>query len=227
MTIEQIEIPESNYWPGREGHAPIWVVCHTIVGTLDSAIASFTNPSRRASSTYGISYQGDRVVQFVDEADTPYTNGNESSYWSITIEHADDGRPWDERPAGLYTRSAELVRGIRSRHAITLVNGHRDTGAATSCPASLDVARIAKEAGGVPMISREEFDAWRVRLQKQLDETYSTKQDLVYHGHSGATAPRAIRRAARLTVPELPRISPKRTSLAKVRAGHGRGEGVK
>jgi len=225
--IEQIAIPQSNYWPSREGHAPIWVVCHTIVGSLESAISSFKNPARRASSTYGISYSGERVVQFLPEATaTPYTNGNESNYWSITIEHDDDGRPWGERPEGLYTRSAELVRGIRSRHDIALVNGHRDTGAATSCPASLDVARIAEEAGGVPMISREEFDAWRVRLQKQLEETYSTKQDLVYHGHSGATAPRALRRT-RLTVPEMPRISPKRTSLAKVRAGHGRGKGVK
>jgi len=221
MNIEDVDIPASNYWSNRAGQTPIWVVCHTIVGSLESAISSFQNPSRQASSTYGISYQGDRVVQFIDEDAMPYTNGNESNYWSITIEHADDGRPWDERPDGLYTTSAELVRGIRSRHDIALVNGHRDTGAPTACPASLDVARIAEEAGGVPMISREEFEAWRVKLQKQLEETYITKQEHVYHGHSGATAPRAMR-AAKFEVPEIP--PPKRTSLAKVRAGHGKGE---
>lgn len=211
-----------NFTPGRT--APIrWVTLHSIVGTLDSAIASFANPARKASSTYGVSYQGDRVVQWVGEQDTPWTNGNESNAWSITIEHDDDGRPWDERPDGLYATSAALVADIRRRYSIVLVNGHRDTGAATACPAALDVARIATMAGGVPMISREEFDAWRKLLQKQLDETYTTKQEHVYHGHAGATAPRALARSAGVKVPAMPVVKPKRTSLARVRAGHGKG----
>ena len=87
------------------------------------------------------------------------------------------------------------------------------------------------------MISREEFEEWRGRLQKQLEETYPTKEELVLHGHDGAVPRRAmsqrgasIRGRARprggtFEVPEMPTIKPKRTSLAKVRAGHGK-EGV-
>ncbi len=226
MNIEQIAIPKSNYMRGRAGYSPIWIVCHSIVGTLESAITSFKNPARQASSTYGISYNGDRVVQFVDESNTPYTNGNTSNYWSITIEHDDDGRPWDDRPDGLYARSAELVRDIQSRHDIVLVNGHRDTGAPTACPAALDVGRISNEAGGISMISREEFEEWRGRLQKQLEETYPTKEELVLHGHDGAVPRRATSRprGGTFEVPEIPIIKPKRTSLAKVRAGHGKGD---
>ncbi|MBA3432030.1 MAG: N-acetylmuramoyl-L-alanine amidase [Actinobacteria bacterium] len=226
MTIEQITIPKTNYMRGRAGYSPIWIVCHSIVGNLESAITSFKNPARQASSTYGISYNGDRVVQFVDESNTPYTNGNTSNYWSITIEHDDDGRPWDDRPDGLYSRSAELVRDIQSRHDIVLVNGHRDTGAPTACPAALDVGRIANEAGGISMISREEFEEWRGRLQKQLEETYPTKEELVLHGHDGAVPRRATSRprGGTFEVPEIPTIKPKRTGLAKVRAGHGKGD---
>ena len=76
------------------------------------------------------------------------------------------------------------------------------------------------------MISREEFEEWRGRLQKQLEETYPTKEELVLHGHHGIAPRQAARRAGTFEVPEIPTIKPKRTSLAKVRAGHGK-EGVK
>ncbi len=76
------------------------------------------------------------------------------------------------------------------------------------------------------MISREEFEEWRGRLQKQLEETYPTKEELVLHGHDGAVPRRATSRprGGTFEVPEIPIIKPKRTSLAKVRAGHGKGD---
>ena len=75
------------------------------------------------------------------------------------------------------------------------------------------------------MISREEFEEWRGRLQKQLEETYPTKEELVLHSHDGAVPRRATSRVrGAFEVPEIPTIKPKRTSLAKVRAGHGKGD---
>ena len=85
-----------NYGIGRFDpvtHKPViadLIVLHWIVGSLASADKSFNTPGRKASATYGVGQK--EVHQYVDEKNTPYSNGNSNpakntNPRSISIEH--------------------------------------------------------------------------------------------------------------------------------------------
>lgn len=81
-----------NYSAGRGGQK-VWIFTpHCVVGqcTLPGLGEWFSLPSRRASCTYGISYDG-KIGQYVDERNRPWTT---SSSWNdnraITVEVASD-----------------------------------------------------------------------------------------------------------------------------------------
>ena len=146
----------NNFQVGRAGKPILYVVIHSIVGTLNSAVSAFQNPTRIASSTYIVGWDG-RIVQTVREQDTPYTNGNfDINQKSITIEHDDQGNKNIVRPDALYEASARLIADICKRHGIPINNGrifgHRDVkiifgaGTNTECPAALDVNRLITRA---------------------------------------------------------------------------------
>jgi hypothetical protein len=139
-------IPASNYTRGRGGKAIDTIVFHHIVGDAGAAIARFRQPGVEVSSTYIIGSDG-QVYYTVDEANTPYTNGNYAwNQRSITIEHAGGGGgvPYTE---AMYQASINLVRSIMARHRITNIKRHRDI-VATACPGGLNVERIVNEAKG-------------------------------------------------------------------------------
>lgn len=79
-----------NYSSGRVKTDIITI--HMVVGqaSVEALGNLFANPSRQASSTYGVGYDG-RIGQYVDESDRPWTS---SSSWNdnraITIETASD-----------------------------------------------------------------------------------------------------------------------------------------
>jgi len=134
----------------------------------------FANPSRQASSTYGVGYDG-RIGQYVDESDRPWTS---SSSWNDnraqTIETASDSYyPYAVNDAA-YEALIKLCADICKRHGKTRMvwyptwdefetqyGGHNDGKtmymtlhrwfAATSCPGAYleehmaDIARRVTE----------------------------------------------------------------------------------
>jgi hypothetical protein len=151
MNIKWVGAHSNNYTVGRS--KPIKIVAlHWIVGTLESADATFNNPDRKASAHYGIG--DDDVHQWVRESDTAWHAGNwEANQISIGIEHEGgwllpDGtrqKPSDKT----HETSAKLVADICARNDIPIdkehIRTHREY-SATTCPGTLDVDRIIELA---------------------------------------------------------------------------------
>lgn len=155
LSIKWIGANANNYQVGRAGKTVKYVVCHWIVGTLESADATFQNPTRIASATYGIG--GNDIHQYVKETDTAYANGNLlSNRESCSIEHEGgwllpDGvtrfKPTDQT----HETSAQLVADICKRYNIPIDRQHilkhsEVSDKPTSCPGLLDIDRIVKRA---------------------------------------------------------------------------------
>lgn len=72
----------NNYSVGRGGEKVAAVVQHIMQGTMGGTIATFQQPTRRASTHYGVGTDG-QIVQFVDEHNTAWGNGalRESQPW--------------------------------------------------------------------------------------------------------------------------------------------------
>ena len=131
-----------------------YVVVHWVVGTLESADATFAKADRIASAHYGI---GDTDIhQYVQESDTAYHASNITvNTESIGIEHeggwllADKVNRFIPTEATVQT-SIELVTDICRRYGIPAdkdhIKRHSDI-KATECPGSLPVERIIEEVG--------------------------------------------------------------------------------
>ena len=76
----------NNFEKGRRGKSVNKIILHWIVGTLESADATFAKADRLASAHYGI---GDADIhQYVHESDAAYHAGNLTvNLESIGIEH--------------------------------------------------------------------------------------------------------------------------------------------
>lgn len=161
-----------NYTKGRTQKLDM-IVIHWIVGTLASADATFTNPARNASATYGVGET--RISQYVKESDTAWANGHSdpaknTNPRSISIEHEGgwllpDGTRKKPSPA-VHENSAQLIADIVRRNpAIKLDRNHikkhnevSDTG--TECPGSTDIDWLinrAKEILGGNDMTQEEY----------------------------------------------------------------------
>ena len=148
--------------PARDGHRPIAVVVHTVVGSFDSCLRWFAAPQSGVSTHYVVGLDG-RLAQLVDEADgarhctglsgalPPLFGDVHPALLSVGIEFEDGGDPAGvERTAIQYGVGAALIAGIAERWEIPLdrehVVGHRELGAKRSCPGNLDVDRLVREA---------------------------------------------------------------------------------
>ncbi|MEM3077631.1 MAG: peptidoglycan recognition family protein [Candidatus Nitrosotenuis sp.] len=168
--MEFIEAHPNNFQRGRAGKPILYVIIHTIVGSVNSAVATFQNPNRIASAHYVIGVN--RQVKMVREEDTAYHAGNfDINQKSIGIEHEDNARPYDPRPDALYEISANLVADICKRHAIPInrerIRMHREVSLRpTACPATLDIDRIVARAAQIaaPPPPKPEPE-WKINLQ--------------------------------------------------------------
>lgn len=147
---------------------PSFIVLHTMVGHADAATARFDNPAAQVSATYGVKLDGG-LVQWVDEKDAPYAEGNwEYNLNSIAIEHEDNssgGVYSGGYTDAQYAASGKLVREICLRYGIpinrTYILKHKEVpGASTACPDALDVDRIIAIANGAaPVVAPEQIIA--------------------------------------------------------------------
>jgi hypothetical protein len=154
MNIKWVGCHPNNYTVGRGKDIKL-IALHWIVGTLESADATFANADRKASAHYGI---GDKDIhQWVKESDTAWHAGNWTiNQSSIGIEHEGgwllpDGTrkvPTD----ATHQTSGELVAMLCKKYNIPIdrqhVVTHREY-SATQCPGTLDVDRIIEIARSI------------------------------------------------------------------------------
>lgn len=179
----------TNYLPGRDGNGVALIVDHWTAASYEWALARFTTPSsdpmRVASAHYIVRTDG-RISQVVAEEDTAYHAGVfDVNLVSIGIEH--EASPMVPPSDALYASSSWLHARIAERYAMTLelgvtVKGHRDI-IATTCPGTLDLARIIEGAeddmftqADRDMLARikdlleaRETLVWDARIQRGLD----------------------------------------------------------
>src|SRR3990167_10110797 len=105
----------NNFMVGRNGTTIDRIVLHWIVGTLESADATFKNPDRIASANYGIG--DDEIHQWVKDEDTAFANGNwEMNLRALSIEH--EGRPDLPISEKTYQTSIKLVAELAKKYSI-------------------------------------------------------------------------------------------------------------
>jgi len=128
--------PTKHFTVGRDGMIPDTIVLHISTGSFVSCINWFADPTSKVSSHYLISLKG-QVVQFVDEKDTAWANGqvvnptsslvkartgiNPNKY-TISIEH--EGKDLSQAPQAQIDASAKLVKEIATRWNIPIDREH-------------------------------------------------------------------------------------------------------
>lgn len=140
MLIEQKGTAGNNYWPGRDGQTAVAIADHIMEGSIESTWGWFKNPASEVSSHFGIAKDG-RIWQFVDVANTAWTNGNLepgldltapwlSECWAdgvkskqinpnkrtISIEH--EGHTGDVMPSKQYYTTLELHKFLIAQYKI-------------------------------------------------------------------------------------------------------------
>lgn len=143
-SLATIKVPAytGNYTEGREGKQIKKITIHHMAGKLTARRCGelFQAVGRNGSSHYGVGYDGD-IAQYVDEADTAWTDSNwESNTTSVTIETAnsDNGGNWPVNDTTLASL-IKLVADIAIRNNLGfLIKGKNLTWhqmyAATTCP---------------------------------------------------------------------------------------------
>ena len=151
----------SNYTKGRNTKITD-ITIHHMAGVLSAEACGniFARAGRNGSSHYGIG-NGGEIGQYVDEADTAWTNSNwPSNCRSVTIETSNSatGGEWPVGDAA-YNSLIKLVADIAKRNGLgTLVAGQNLTWhsmfAPTTCPGDYlrarveEIARKANEING-------------------------------------------------------------------------------
>jgi N-acetylmuramoyl-L-alanine amidase CwlA len=149
MTITWIGAHANNYQKGRIGNTINKIIIHWIVGTLQSADATFQDPNRIASAHYGIA--NNTVHQYVKEEDTAYHAGNlVVNRQSIGIEH--EGGPTMPITDATYDTSAQLVADLCRKYAIPVDRQHilrHGEISATECCGTLDVDKLVSMVASI------------------------------------------------------------------------------
>lgn len=138
----------SNQTVGRQGR-PIsdGETFHHVVGSAESAVLVFNNPSRGASSHFVVTDQPGVIFQCVDLNNTAWCDGNwESNLRSITVEHHGDWRNGYDNPT-VRENAALLAAWLRDQGLIGSFKRHRQVSqAGTVCPADLPCEAIWNRA---------------------------------------------------------------------------------
>ena len=91
-----IPASQANYTIGRSGRKIEDIAIHHMAGRLTAKQCGeiWQNPNRKASSNYGIGYDG-QIGLYVDECNTSWCNSNwDSNCKSVTIETSDNDNSW-------------------------------------------------------------------------------------------------------------------------------------
>lgn len=150
-SLVNVNIPAyvGNYTKGRSKTIEK-ITIHHMAGVLTAEQCGkiFQTVGRCGSSNYGIGNDG-RIALYVDEADTPWSDGNwDSNCKSVTIETSNSqaGGNWPVSDAALNSL-IKLVADIAKRNSLgTLVKGKNLTWhqmyAATACPGNYLLSKM-------------------------------------------------------------------------------------
>lgn len=116
---------------------------HHVVGSADSAVLVFNNPSRGASSHFIVTAVPDLIYQCVNLKDTAWTDSNwASNLRAITVEHHGDWR-FGYNNATVRENAAKLTAWLRDQGLINHVIRHRQVSrTGTICPADFPVEAV-------------------------------------------------------------------------------------
>ena len=157
--LSQSYVPahKNNYQVGRSGYKVCKITPHHMAGKLTAKRCGelFQNPSRGASSNYGIGYNGE-ISCYVDEDNRAYTSSNKANdCQAITIEVANSstGGDWPISDAS-WESLVNLCVDICTRHNFRLKFDGTPNGsltmhkmfAATACPGPYLEARLPELA---------------------------------------------------------------------------------
>ena len=146
-SLATLSVPAStnNYTQGRRGYKVCKITVHHMAGKLTARQCGniFANPSRQASSNYGIGYDGE-IACYVEEENRAWTSSNrENDCQAITIEvsNSANGNPWPISDAS-WNSLVKLCVDICRRYNFKLIydgtkNGsltRHDMFANTNCP---------------------------------------------------------------------------------------------
>lgn len=120
-------------------HPINYVVIHIMEGTYAGSISWFKNPSSNVSAHYMVRSSDGEITQMVKEKDRAYHSGvTLYNSQAVGIEHEAFSNQPQWYTDSLYRASANLTRYLTSKYSIvrnrTNILGHKETGAATSCP---------------------------------------------------------------------------------------------
>lgn len=145
LVSQYIPAAAGNYATGRNGYRICKITPHHMAGKLTAAACGniFKNPSRQASSNYGIGYDGE-IACYVDEENRAYTSSSRNNdCQAITIEVSNNmnSEPWGISDAS-WNSLVNLCVDICKRYNLKLYydktpNGsltRHDMFAATNCP---------------------------------------------------------------------------------------------
>lgn len=145
-TIIQTPAHPNNYTVGRVGGRNGQQTQHHVVGSADSAVAVFKNPSRQASSTYVVTDIPGVIYQPVGLGNTSWADGNlASNRRSVTVEHHGDWR-FGYRNETVIQNSAMLNAWLRDQGIVTHQHRHREISPGTLCCGDLPIAEIWNRA---------------------------------------------------------------------------------
>lgn len=115
---------------------------HHVVGSRESAVVVFNQPSRGASSHFVVG--GDIIDQCVSINDTAWCDGNwESNLRTISVEHEGGWNGNGPYSPEMYENAARLCAWLRENYGVTRWVRHRDVSLkSTACPGGLDVEYI-------------------------------------------------------------------------------------
>ncbi len=128
---DRLWIPSNNYFPGRAGHAPRWIIIHGTAGFGSAEEVGYYFQRADVATHYIIGRDG-VVVQTVDEENAAWANGGvtegHDAWWSrslnpnyvtISIEHVKLARDNSDELTEVQKQvSFELVQYICDRHNI-------------------------------------------------------------------------------------------------------------
>lgn len=154
---------------------------HHVVGSADSAVIVFQNPSRGASSHFIVTDKPNVIYQTVDLNNTAHTDGNwASNLRAITVEHHGDWRGGYNN-ATVRENAAKLCAWLRDQGLVSHPVRHRQVASnGTICPADFPVESVWNRATQIIQYYRESSNTpqW-LKDRKTLNTTvYSHKDGL-------------------------------------------------
>ncbi len=211
LVTVKVSANSSNYTVGRSGRKVEMIAIHHMAGILTAKQCGniFAKAGRGGSSHYGIGKDGE-IAQYVDEANTAWTNSNwDSNCKSVTIEtsNCETGGEWKVSDKVL-DKLIELVADIAKRNNLgKLVKGKNlvwhSMYTATTCPGNYLLSKLnyiieqANKINGQASTSSTTENKTETTLKHKVGET--VKYNKIYSSSTSTEALTPVYTSGKIT----------------------------